>query len=288
MKRAGRAVWLPWLCLLLAGLAQAGEQGRLWRVEGQNNQVSYLFGTMHSEDPRVMKLPAPVQGALAGSVSLTLEMSLDNAAMMAMAQQMMLPQDQSLRTLIGAELFDKAAVAMAPYGIPEFMLERMKPWSVFLTLSMPPTETGQFLDLSLYQQALQAGKAVYGLETVQEQIDVFDTMPIQDQAELLRESIRQLPELPAYFERMTTLYLKGDLEGLMAMGKESYADMDDGLARRFMTQLIDERNRRMVERMQPRLLEGGAFIAIGALHLPGDEGILSRLKTLGYRIRPVY
>ena len=63
---------------------------------------------------------------------------------------------------------------------------------------------------------------------------------------------------------------------------------DRRVAQLFTSEVVVNRNRRMLERIQPRLREGNAFIAVGALHLPGKDGLLTLLRNKGYRVSPVY
>jgi len=164
----------------------------------------------------------------------------------------------------------------------------LKPWAVFLTLSMPKPKTGVFLDMALYQAAEQQKKKAYGLETLQEQMQIFETMALADQVAMLSDAVTHHKEIEHAMEEMIRVYLSRDLAQLQAVS-DKYMGLDDpALAQRLMTKLIDERNRRMVERMGARLKEGGAFVAVGALHLPGERGILHLLQQRGYRVSAVY
>ncbi len=89
------------------------------------------------------------------------------------------------------------------------------------------------------------------------------------------------------YEQMIALYLEQDLAGLVAMAEDhpTLASPDDEAA--FMQRLVDDRNRIMVTRMESGLREGGAFVAVGALHLPGEQGIVRLLEGKGYRVSVV-
>ena len=164
----------------------------------------------------------------------------------------------------------------------------MKPWAVATTISLPKPRTGQFLDLMLFQQAMAAGKPVYGLETAQEQMSVLDEMPESEQIAMLDEAIEQFDNLPKIFQRFVDAYLSRDLRQLQNLNDEFMAESDPNVAQRFEKNLVVKRNHLMAKRMQARLKEGNAFIAVGALHLPGNEGILKLLSERGYKVRSVY
>ena len=270
-------------------LADTGRShGLLWELSKTGQQPAYLFGTIHSEDPAVVELPATVKQAFDASNSVVLEMLMDTDTMRYSSTAMLMLDGRSLSDKIGMPLYKKVSAAIASRGIPELVLNRMKPWAAAVTLSTPALETGQILDLVLYQDALQQDKAVYGLETVQEQLDLFDSMSESDQVTLLRDAVDKFPELDALHAELLEVYKQRDLEGLLAINETSMQAEDQCLAKEFQRRVIDDRNHRMAERMQPYLRQGKAFVAVGALHLPGEQGLLNLLEQQGYTVRRVY
>lgn len=260
--------------------------GLLWKVERPGAPPSYLFGTMHSEDARVTRLPAPVRAALDRARSFTMEMLLEPEASAVLASAMFLGDGQDLRGILGDELFDKTADALERYGMPRQIAMALKPWAATVMLSMPKPTTGRFLDKALYETALAQGKPAYGLESVDEQVAVFEGLPLADQVTLLEAAME---DSPAHrIEELTRAYLARDLAAMMALNDQSSAQLDPALSEKVMRRLLDDRNLRMVERMEARLREGNAFIAVGALHLPGEKGVLRLLEGRGYRVTVVY
>ena len=195
---------------------------------------------------------------------------------------------RNLRSVLGEPLYRDSVRLMAQYGIGEAQVETMKPWALLATLSTPRPENGVFLDLALYRNAVDQGKPVYGLERIEEQIGYFDAMPQADQIALLKDAVYHHDRLPAMFDELLNAYLARDLDALMRINERYLHEGDAQLAARFMVRFVDQRNRLMVERMQPRLREGRAFVAVGALHLPGPRGILRLLEQRGYRVSAVY
>jgi len=153
---------------------------------------------------------------------------------------------------------------------------------------MPAPETGQVLDAMLYQNALQQGKDVYGLETVQEQLQVFESMSEADQVTLLKDAVENFSDIDAMHAALLAAYKQRDLNGLMAISEASMQQGDQRLADEFQQHLVVDRNHRMAERMRQYLQQGKAFIAVGALHLPGEEGLLNLLEQQGYTVRRLY
>lgn len=274
--------------LLLASGASAGESGLLWRVEGAAARPSYLFGTIHSDDPRVNRLPRAVEQALDESDSFTMEVLLDEKVLLELMAVSMLPPEQSLADFLDAALYRKTVAAMAKHGYPEPAVERLKPWVVLTTLSTPQPRGGEILDLVLFSRADSLGKRVYGLESVAEQVSVLDQLPLDDQIEALRDTLAHLDELEGLFSELYEAYLARDLDRLVALSDQHMYMGDRETGEALMEQLVDVRNRRMVERMQPQLRDGGAFIAIGALHLPGEQGLIQLLRRQGLKVTAVY
>jgi hypothetical protein len=163
----------------------------------------------------------------------------------------------------------------------------MKPWAAATALSMPVPETGRVLDVVLFQRAQQAGKPLHGLETIAEQLEVFDGLPLEDQVGLLRDAVEQVDGLDAMLAELLAAYKRQDLAAMMAINEAAMAAGDQRLAGEFQRRLIVDRNHRMAERMEPWLNQGGAFVAVGALHLPGEQGIVSLLRQRGYSVRAV-
>lgn len=278
-------------CLAGAAAVAADEtfdSGLLWRIERAGVEPSYLFGTMHSGDPRVVQLPKPVQRAFDQSRSLTLEVVLDPQSLLAMTSALLMTDGNTLESLIGRRLYERSLEAMSARGIPEMLLANMKPWAVAVTLMTPSGDSGVVLDHVLYRDAVAAGKRVHGLETVAEQMGLFDDLPLKDQITLLKDTLDGLDTITHLLEEIQVAYLERDLKRLLELNEISMRDSDPQLAATFTRKVIVERNHRMAERMQSGLHKGQQFIAVGALHLPGEEGLLKLLSERGYRLSRVY
>jgi uncharacterized protein YbaP (TraB family) len=142
--------------------------------------------------------------------------------------------------------------------------------------------------MRLYKDALAAGKQVHGLESMEEQLAVFDSLGEDDQIAMLRDTLDSLDELPEVFERLLTAYLNQDLATLAVLSDGYLRGSDPRLAERFEEAALSVRNERMAERMKPYLRAGGCFIGVGALHLPGAGGLLERLQLAGFSVRRLY
>jgi uncharacterized protein YbaP (TraB family) len=259
----------------------------LWKIERDGIPHSYLFGTIHSADQRVTRFSPDVSQALAASDTVLLEMIPDASALMTAGAEMFLNNNQSLEALVGSRLFADVAAALTAYGIPRQMVNRLQPWAVFMILSVPRPSLEPVLDTKLYLQALEQGKQVIGLETASEQLAVFGDMSLQDQVSLVEATLRQFPNLEKMVSEMVSYYLAGDLQALADYALTQMSTADTALSERLIERLNDERNVRMLDRMQPYLRQGRTFVAVGALHLANANGLIRLLTHHGYRLSAV-
>ncbi|MDH3561198.1 MAG: TraB/GumN family protein [Gammaproteobacteria bacterium] len=262
-------------------------EGLLWKIEGRGIEPGYLFGTIHLEDPRVTRLPPVVQDVFNSATSFITEVEMHPAARASYAEHMRLSQGISLQQYLDAPLYQQLVhILDAEYALPESVLDNLKPWAVFILLSRPPPVTGRVLDDLLDAQAVQQGKSIHGLETVGELVAALDGMSGDDQVEILVDTVCNRDQLAEQLEEQTTLYLHQDVAGMLAINTRPH--QDDALFERFMERTLYQRNRRMALRIRDRLGDGNVFIAVGALHLPGERGILRHLEADGYRISRVF
>lgn len=300
-----RAWWLGLLLLVpLAGQAaecrpvapdkpaavkgQDFDRGLLWKLETPGSAPSYLFGTYHSNDPRITTLPCPVQEAFNRSSSYTMEVIANGAGIVSMAEAMFFSDGKTLKDVLGEPLYRETLRAFGA-GAPAQAsgIDNMKPWAVMVALSAPRAGHGLFLDMALQFDATHRGMPTYGLESMQEQIAIFNGMSLDDQVVLLRDAVQNHALTQDAMEELTRAYLKRDLSALLAIG-EKHRPADARVHAAMMERLLVRRNANMAERMRVRLKEGNAFIAVGALHLPGDTGLLRLLSAAGYRVTRVY
>jgi uncharacterized protein YbaP (TraB family) len=269
--------------LVLSFPAIAG-QGLIFSVQRDGGPRSYLVGTMHSEDERVTGLIRYFTPLIEEVEVLAIEMVPDAVTLLAVGAATLLPPDQSLRGLVGDDQFRALSEAASDRGLSPDVLNRLKPWAAAVTLGMPASRTGRFLDMEIYLQALQLQRRIVGLETAAEQLAVFDGMAPEVQLILLAEMIKNAPQMPKQLEELTAVYLEGDLELIDRFARAQYASMPDSIMRWFDNRLLDQRNERMLNRL-PQLLDGASvLVAVGAMHLAGDTGLVAGLRRLGYQV----
>jgi uncharacterized protein YbaP (TraB family) len=292
------------LVLVLAACAQVREaahpalahingHGLLWRIDADKKPPSYLFGTMHVSDPRVLALPGRVRQAFAGAKAAGFEAELTEGDIDRLVAMMQLPPERSLDQIIGPDLFEAVALINGLDDAGREKLKRFKPWAVAVLMESANAPTdARTLDDVLEQDAERQGKTVFSLESASEQLAVYDRLPEIHQVAYLVATLQSLlateenreteleADIRTYLARDTAHFYQRDV--VEAMGES------DTVTRTFLQDLIFARNRRFVERMVPWIERGGAFVAVGALHLPGDEGVVNLLRRRGYDVSVVY
>ena len=265
-------------------------QGVLWTIEKSGLPTSYLFGTMHVSDARVTQLPAEVMQAFNRSRHFVMEMLPTPRALDIIAKGSYFQDGRNLKQLMRAVDYQHLSQLLSEqFQLPEQVFNNLRPWALLVLLSTPPQDVAsdQVLDMLLYQRAKDRGMDMFGLETAQQQLAVFDGLPLDEQLWLLNQAVQRYPELAETLQQMTDLYLQRDLAGVLNFQQQRLdagSDIDD----RFLYNLLDVRNRLMVTRLHALLQQGPLFIAIGALHLPGEPGVLQLLKQQGYKISRIY
>lgn len=235
-----------------------------------------------------MDLPGPVSKAFENAEVYAMELVPDFGMISELMRAMHFQDQRNLRQVLGEDLFDRATEALSAHGVGEGLALKMKPWAVAVTLSFPRPETGMFLDIMLFNRAMAAGKRTVGLETADEQLAFFTQLSMEDQITLLEATLEQYGEIENTMERLVKAWLSRDPETLSRLSDTYLDELPEGMAERFRKQAIDERNKRMFERSAPLLDDGGAFIAVGALHLYGDDGLLELARRNGYPVSCLY
>ena len=282
-------VWL-WAPPASSGEVRAYAQGLLWRIESPTAAASYVFGTVHVTDVRVQAVVQDMLETVGPLDSISLEIVQTPATMATAAQRMFSLEGPTLSQRIGAQLFAKTVASAAPYGLNANVLDRFKPWALAVTLSLPVSELrAQAAGHPNSEKILQSYAAnhriaLYGIETIDEQLGLFDGLTEAEQTEMLRLAVQYSDTIDEIFARLVNAYLAQDLTEFYRVMEEFSAGQRTGLQEFFENELIAGRNRRMVERIQPRLAEGNALIAVGALHLPDEVGVLRLLEQRGYTV----
>jgi len=294
VRRVARTLVIAVLaCAALAAGAGAPPRdiGHLWRISRPGVPDSFVLGTIHVADARVATPHAAVLDALARSRTLAVEL-VPEAADGRLLELEMLDDDARLSQLIGPELFAALASELAPRGVAPERLDRMKPWAAMMRLGAARQVQGDgiSLDTELLIAARTRRIKVQPLELLEEQIAAFDTIPLASQVALLCHAILHRDALARSLEPTIAAWRRGDIAALEALSGAIY-DAEPGMGEhrgQMMKNIVANRTVLMHHRLQLPLREGRVFVAIGAMHLAGRQGLLALLRADGYRLTPVW
>jgi hypothetical protein len=264
-------------------VAQAQDKGLLWKIEAPGGKTSYLFGTMHSDDRRVTDFPPSVMKALLDSDVFLMELQPPQDP------SVYLMKEGRLDHMLTEQEFVEVIKLADFHSMHTDIATTMKPWLLAVIFDLPKPQSPYTLDAMLMSLAQSRSKPIRALETIEEHFTVLDSFSIEDQLVMLRSVLKRTPEQRELnFEELVKTYLSGDLDKIIEVNaRQSGEQLPPELWARILQKLLDERNVRMAERIQQQAAERSAFIAVGAAHLPGDGGLLARLRSVGYQVSPV-
>jgi len=262
------------------------ERGVLWRVTRRGAAPSHIFGTIHEPAP----LPAPAAAAFDASKTLLVEFLPEAYSRERFLEASLLPEGRSLEALIGAEDFARAVEQLTPAGLPRELIARLKPWAALINLRRGAAPDAPTLDAEITARARARRMTVFQMEGVEEQIFTFDEAPLESQLALLRHSLAHRAELDELARHTLAAYLERDLARIARLREEFAARHPEVAAHQaLMTRrIVYDRSVVMAFRMQRELRRGEAFVALGALHLHGEKGVLALLEQDGFRSARVY
>ena len=168
----------------------------------------------------------------------------------------------------------------------------MKPWILASMVALPACELARkaagepMLDINLANTAKEAGKEIGGLETAKSQLEAMASLPIEFHVNGLVSTLKMGDKAEDMIETMIDIYGSGDTGMFMPfMRAAAPSEQTDGPGyAEFEEKMITARNGVMATNAEPFLAKGKAFIAVGALHLPGEEGVVERLRKAGYAV----
>lgn len=269
----------------------------LYEITKDGLAPSYLFGTVHLTDPRVTKLSKNVTKALSSSKILALEVAelspKATAAAVARSTDLVLFNDgRTLDGLLSAKEFELVVDRLEASDTPRHLARQFKPWVVSMILTVSKCEGqkiakgGLVLDMKLAEQARKSAIPVVGLETIEHQLELASKVPLDDQLQLLRASIVYAERSNDLMETVLQLYLRRQLSYAVPLQivLAEKAGIDGTILRSFRREQIEQRNQRMAERALKLLEAGGAFVAVGALHLPGENGLVALFRRAGFTV----
>lgn len=266
--------------------AQKLDNALLWKISGNGlSKPSYLFGTIHITCDAT--LDQNVLNAMDDTSQLYLELDMDSPSMQAeMMGGMMMKNGVTMSSLVSAEDFaivDK--FLQETTGMSAKMMNNFKPFMISSLLIQQMMDCPmQSFETELQKLSKAQGEETYGLETVQEQLAVFDAIPYKEQMEeLVKTAKDNMVKDKAEFAKMMELYKKKELENLMKLMEES----ENKLYNEHNDLLLSNRNNNWIPKIESIAKEMPTFFGVGAAHLAGEDGVIMLLRKKGYKVEAV-
>lgn len=277
------------LALFIATSFNSVAAPALFKVE-KNGTSSYLFGTVHVGDASMKGLPEKVTKAIDQSEQVVVEVDISKLTPLQMQQRsmpfMMLKDGKTLQTELSKQNYNKLKDYFAKKSIDIAMFNGLKPWAVMVTMMQIEFQNAGFSDQTgIDKQVLAYAKkqniTIGELETLEQQLQMFDGMALLSN-EMIEETFEQLADINTYFIKLVNAWKNGDMDTLteyynMSFDESTYGEISEQV-------MLVNRNNKWVEQLVPRLTNEKLFIAVGALHLPEQHGLIKQLTDAGFTI----
>ena len=283
-----------------AASAMPFRHGKLFRLSRGGGEPSYLFATLHLSDPRITSFSPLLTATLTNSKIVVLE-TVETGDFLRRAirnnpaewrRATLALETQRADNLLRPTDFKQLETLVARSGLPKSVAREFKASALALLLDLSACAvrlpgTKPYLDKLVANIARENKIETVGLESMIEQIEILNGLPRETERDLLIAVLRRADRSADFIETQIARYAEGDIGGLLAWLQS--AEPVRGIAQAqiplaFVDRLITLRNHRMRDRALSLVRRGGAFIAVGAVHLPGKEGLLSLFETEGYHV----
>lgn len=285
---------------LQAQAPSVADSSLLWRISDNGlAQPSYLFGTIHMIPADDYFLPSTVIRAINDADQVAFEIDpremQDPAMMFSLLGRINMRGDTSLKDLLSQEDYQTVSDYFNDAGLPMMLFERMKPMFLASMVGQDMSDLAGGLgnsdniksyEFELTELAEAGEKGILGLETMDFQLNLFDSIPYSFQAQMLVEAVEadgQGIDGDDQFSQMVKMYKR---QAVAEMANILEDESEEGA--RFEELLLNKRNANWIPQMETLMSDGPMFFAVGAGHLGNDQGVISLLRAAGYKVEPVF
>jgi uncharacterized protein YbaP (TraB family) len=262
------------------------ENALLWEITAPGNpKPSYLFGTIHLICPVDFSLSDSLKVAVTRTQQVALEVDMDDPGMMGeMMKTMNMREGNELKKLVSEQDYAKISQFYKDsVGIGIAMFEKAKPFVLMGPLFGSILDCQpQSYEMALVELAGKQKSEVIGIETLGEQMAIFDTIPYKDQIKMVLTLIDSLPQARKEFKNLIALYKSQNINELYSMTLKSDFGLDGN-----EEVMLFARNQKWISRIQKIMSEKPTFFAVGAAHLGGERGVIALLRKEGYKVRAI-
>lgn len=271
---------------LVGSTARADHPLPIWEVQGERNSV-YLLGSVHLLREEDYPLPDGVYDAYGDAEALYMELDMDDldpaSVQQLVAEIGMAGDGASLGSLMGAEMYSQAEARAAALNIPLQLLAAMEPWLAAITVEQLMLQRIGFnpafgIEAHLAGRASEDGKEILGLESVEDQLGLLDSLSIEAQRLLLLQTLDEASELATMMDGLIAAWRNGDVDYLetnILEQMQGYPELYDAI--------VVKRNRDWTGQIEALLDDDDDYlIVVGALHLIGEDGVPAMLDAAGF------
>ena len=273
------------LVLLNSYAISSSSNSLLWNVAGKGLEYPiYLSGSLHALPANEFIIYEKVNEILSESNLVVFEVNLLQPDLAQRARERMLMKDITLDQLLNSDDFEKLKLFVEDsLSLTMSALNKVKPllFSSFLVPKLLGTQPASY-DYYFLQKAQELSIELNGLETVDEQFDHFDAIPLSDQAQILMESICNFEEQRKTYFNLVELYKLQDIEGIYNLTISMSAEYPA-----FKENVLHKRNEKWIPRIIDLCTNRSCFLVFGAAHLAGNNGVIELLRKTGYTVEPV-
>ena len=280
---------LTFFSLLCAVSGSAQAEPAAWRITGEDTGELLLLGSVHYLRQEDYPLPSNIDELYQQADTLVMELDLDDLDALSVqtlfVEAGMLPPGSSLQTVLTPAVYELAETRSAEFGLDLAFATRLEPWLVAITLmdlgmNALGFNASRGLEQHLLRRATSDGKQVLGLETLEDQIHVFDQLSIKEQEALLLQTLNEIDSADDAMDELLNAWRDGRVNTL---ANELTANFEDFPI--LYRHLVIDRNERWLDPLR-QLLETGEryLVVVGALHLVGEDSVTELLQHQGLSV----
>lgn len=286
-----KITWIILLFLSQLNFAQKiQEKSLLWEISGKNlTKPSYIFGTMHVMCQGDVVLTPEIEKSLQSADQIMMELDMDDPMIMFNMMGATLSKDgKTLTEKLGEDLSKKVdAILQERAKISLAMLDNLNLQALSMQLGLLglscPMELGY--DMLLTQEAQKNGKEIFGLETVEEQLKVLMGQSDEETLKAISFMVNNFSEVEKELMTIVETYKARDVQKLYDIAFESYKDPKYPQVK--LEEMLDNRNKNWIPILENAMKSKSLFIAVGAAHLAGENGVINLLRKQGYTVKAI-
>ena len=276
--------------------AEEYREGLFWKIEKEGEFVGHVFGTLHMNDARIKDIYDRISLVLDDSQSFAMEAFPSDhywnpyQGGQLIKHEMVLPRGDSLANYVGEETYAEIEqVLVDVLGMQPDLVSTLRPWAAMRSFAVKAKSNDVILDYALLERAGDQKKELFQVESIEEFIVTLQEMPIEAQVALLKFTVASYNDMQGIIDDMLDAYLQEDFEAMHSISTRFIPSAEENEQWRdvYLRHVIEIRNIVMAHYMRKPMRLGNTFIAVGAVHLFGEKGVLALIEKDGYTLTRV-